>query len=69
MATAVRNAIFLIGRTPAEALQMASLRPAEFLEIENQFGRIKANYRASLVALTEDYYVKKTWIDGKLVWG
>jgi N-acetylglucosamine-6-phosphate deacetylase len=69
MATAVRNTIFLIGRTPAEAFQMASLRPAEFLSIDDEFGRIKAHYRASLVALNDDYRVTKTWIDGKVVWG
>jgi len=69
MATAVRNTISLIGRTPAEALQMASLRPAEFLGIEHHFGRIKAGYRASLVALSEDYFVTSTWIDGQKVWG
>lgn len=68
MATAVRNAINLIGRTSAEALQMASLRPAEFLQIDDQFGRIKVGYRASLVALSEDYFVQKTWIEGKKVW-
>ncbi|SHE45567.1 N-acetylglucosamine 6-phosphate deacetylase [Marinomonas polaris DSM 16579] len=69
MATAVRNTISLIGRTPAEALQMASLRPAEFLGIEHHFGRIKAGYRASLVALSEDFFVQSTWIDGRKVWG
>lgn len=69
MATAVRNTISLIGRTPAQALQMASLRPAEFLGIEQNFGRIKAGYRASLVALSEDYFVTSTWIDGQKVWG
>jgi N-acetylglucosamine-6-phosphate deacetylase len=68
MATAVRNTIFQTGRTPAEALQMASLRPAEFLGIDDQFGRIKPDYRASLVALSEDYQVQKTWIDGKVAW-
>jgi N-acetylglucosamine-6-phosphate deacetylase len=69
MATAVRNTIHLIGRTPMEALQMASLRPAEFLGIEQSFGRIKAGYRASLVGLSEDYFVTSTWIDGQKVWG
>jgi N-acetylglucosamine-6-phosphate deacetylase len=69
MATAVRNTISLIGRTPAEALQMASLRPAEFLGIEHHFGRIKAGYRASIVGLNEDYFVTSTWIDGRKVWG
>ncbi|WP_137170049.1 N-acetylglucosamine-6-phosphate deacetylase [Marinomonas sp. FW-1] len=69
MATAVRNAVNLIGLSPTEALQMASLRPAEFLGIAGDFGRIKAGYRASLVGLSEDYFVKSTWIDGQKVWG
>lgn len=68
MATAVRNTINLIGLTPAQALQMASLRPAEFLGIEHHFGRIKVGYRASLVGLSEDYFVTSTWIDGQKVW-
>ena len=68
MATAVRNAIRLVGVDETNALQMASLRPAEFLGLEHEFGRIKADYRASMVALDSDYYVQKTWIDGQLVW-
>lgn len=69
MATAVRNTVSLIGRTEAEALQMASLRPAEFLGIDKEFGRIKVGYRGSLVALTDDFFVEATWIDGQKVWG
>ncbi|MCW8354729.1 N-acetylglucosamine-6-phosphate deacetylase [Marinomonas pontica] len=69
MATAVRNTVNLIGRTPAQALQMASLRPAEFLGIEQHFGRIKEGYRASLVALSDGYFVTSTWIDGQKAWG
>jgi N-acetylglucosamine-6-phosphate deacetylase len=69
MATAVRNTINLIGRTSTEALQMASLRPAEFLGIDQEFGRIKAGYRASMVALNTDFFVTATWIDGQKVWG
>jgi len=64
MATAVRNTISLIGRTPTEALQMASLRPAEFLGIDDHFGRIKPGFRASVVALDDDFFVQATWIDG-----
>ncbi|MBJ7550546.1 N-acetylglucosamine-6-phosphate deacetylase [Marinomonas ostreistagni] len=69
MATAVRNTVTLIGRTEAEALQMASLRPAEFLGIDKEFGRIRAGYRSSLVALTDDFFVTSTWIDGQKIWG
>ncbi|WCN08685.1 N-acetylglucosamine-6-phosphate deacetylase [Marinomonas mediterranea] len=68
MASAVRNTINLIQRTPAEALQMASLRPAEFLGIDDRFGRIKTGYQASIVALNQNYHVDRTWIDGKQVY-
>jgi len=68
MATAVRNTILLIGRSPTEALQMASLRPAEFLQIDDHFGKLKVGYRASLVAISDDYFVQGTWIDGKKIW-
>ncbi|AEF54153.1 MULTISPECIES: N-acetylglucosamine-6-phosphate deacetylase [Marinomonas] len=64
MASAVRNTIQLIKRTPQEAFQMASLRPAQFLGLDHQLGRIKVGYQASLVALNQDYYVTQTWIDG-----
>lgn len=67
MATAVRNAIRQIGRSDTEALQMASLRPAQFLKLDDQFGRIKPGYRASLVALDRDFYVENTWIDGQQI--
>lgn len=68
MASAVRNAVNLIGVDEASALQMASLRPAEFLGLDNEFGRIKVGYRASLVALDNDLLVQQTWIDGKSVY-
>ncbi|TXR52040.1 N-acetylglucosamine-6-phosphate deacetylase [Reinekea thalattae] len=68
MATAVRNAISLIGVTPSEALQMASLRPAEFLQLDDRLGRIQVGYQASLVALDENYFVQSTWIDGQKIW-
>jgi len=68
MASAVRNAINLIGVDEVSALQMASLRPAEFLGLDHEFGRIKAGYRASLVALDNDLLVQQTWIDGKCVY-
>lgn len=65
MATAVRNAVKLIGVSEAQALQMASLRPAEFLGLSHELGRIRPGYRASLVALDDQWQVLSTWIDGE----
>jgi len=68
MASAVRNAVKLIGLDEASALQMASLRPAEFLGLDEEFGRIQVGYRASLVALDDDLFVQQTWIDGEIAY-
>jgi N-acetylglucosamine-6-phosphate deacetylase len=63
MATAVRNAVALIGVTPEEALRMASLYPAEFLGITDR-GRLAPGFRADLAALDPAGRVIRTWIDG-----
>jgi len=64
MATAVRNAVKLLGLKLADALLMGSRNPAEFLRLEDQ-GRIAPGQRANLVALDEDARVSNTWIDGR----
>jgi N-acetylglucosamine-6-phosphate deacetylase len=64
MATAVRNAIALLGLAPAEALAMASRNPAAFLGLGDRFGAIAPGFAADLVALDEDFGVSETWIGG-----
>ncbi len=64
MDEAVRNSVKL-GVGIEDALRMASLVPAHFLRRENELGRIAQGYRASMVHLTEDLHVNKTWIDGQ----
>ncbi|WP_431687407.1 N-acetylglucosamine-6-phosphate deacetylase [Hahella sp. NBU794] len=64
MATAVRNTISAIGLDVEEALRMASLYPAQFLGIDNEYGRIAPGYRADLVLLNDQLEVEGTWIGG-----
>ena len=64
MATAVRNAVAHLGVGLEDALRMASLVPAAFLRLDDELGRIKPGYRASMVLLDERLGVRGTWIDG-----
>jgi N-acetylglucosamine-6-phosphate deacetylase len=64
MATAVRNAVSLLGLEIAQAARMASEYPAAFLGLENELGRIAPGYRANLALLDDDLRVRRTWIEG-----
>ena len=64
MASAVRNAVQLLGLPLEEAVRMASTYPAEFLGLGASHGRIAAGYRADLVVLDDEYRVQQSWIGG-----
>jgi N-acetylglucosamine-6-phosphate deacetylase len=64
MASAVRNAVTLVGISLDDALRAASLAPARFLGIEQRCGTLSAGSRADLVALTPNLDVLTTWIGG-----
>jgi N-acetylglucosamine-6-phosphate deacetylase len=64
MASAVRNAVSLLGLDIVEAARMASEYPAEFLGLGFELGRIAPGYRANLVLMDDELTVQKTWIDG-----
>jgi N-acetylglucosamine-6-phosphate deacetylase len=64
MATAVRNAVSLLGLELAEAARMASEYPAAFLGLDRELGRIEAGYRANFALLDDDLKVSRTWIEG-----
>ena len=63
MASAVRNAVKLLGVEPAAALRMGSRNPAEFLKLDD-VGRIAPGQRANFVLLDDEFQVRGTWIDG-----
>ena len=64
MASAVRNAVQMLGLPLDEAVRMASTYPAEFLGFGDSHGRIAAGYRADLVMMDDEYRVMKSWIGG-----
>jgi N-acetylglucosamine-6-phosphate deacetylase len=64
MASAVRNAVASLGLDIAAAARMASEYPAEFLGLGSELGRIAPGYRANLVALDDEFRVRRTWIEG-----
>jgi N-acetylglucosamine-6-phosphate deacetylase len=64
MASAVRNAVRLLGLDLPDAARMASRNPAEFLGLDHELGRIARGCFADLVVLDEDLQVLETWIYG-----
>ncbi len=65
MATAVRNAVHLLGLPLDEAARMASRYPAQFLNLEDRLGEIAEGYQADLVLLDDALQVRATWIAGE----
>jgi len=65
MASAVRNAITMLGIDLAQAVRMASTYPARFLRMDHEIGRIAPGYRANLVLADDALNVLDTWIDGQ----
>ena len=64
MDEAVRRTVQL-GVSLEDALRMASTVPAHFLRRENELGRIAKGFIASMVHLSDDLHVNKTWIEGQ----
>ena len=64
MASAVRYAIESLGVVPDEALRMASLYPAQFLQSHCR-GKIAVGYQADLVLLDQQWQVSACWIAGQ----
>jgi N-acetylglucosamine-6-phosphate deacetylase len=64
MASAVRNAVTMLGATLADALRMASATPADFLGISQARGRLLPGRAADMVALTDDVDVRGVWVAG-----
>ncbi|MBU2882657.1 N-acetylglucosamine-6-phosphate deacetylase [Psychrosphaera sp. B3R10] len=67
MITAVKNAVVHCNIPLSEALNMASLYPAEYLGVADTMGSIEIGKNADLTLYTDDFNVTKTWILGELV--
>lgn len=67
MATAVRNAVDLLGIGLDQAIRMASRSPARFLGIDADFGEIAPGRRANLLTTDKALNMGDTWVDGILI--
>jgi N-acetylglucosamine-6-phosphate deacetylase len=65
MASAVRNAIELMGVDLAEAVAMASRNPAAFLGLSDEVGSSRAGQRANFALVNDALEIQGTWIDGQ----
>jgi N-acetylglucosamine-6-phosphate deacetylase len=65
MASAVRNAVNLAKLPLEDALRAASLTPAMFLGLEEEYGALTTGARADMVALTEGLEATATWVGGE----
>jgi N-acetylglucosamine-6-phosphate deacetylase len=67
MAGAVRNAVDMAGLSVAQAVDMATVQPAEFLGIAGERGTIAAGRTADFVQLDRAMAPLATWIAGERV--
>jgi N-acetylglucosamine-6-phosphate deacetylase len=66
MAAAVQYAITVLDVSPAQALRMASLYPAQFLSLPLG-GRIVPGANADIILLNQQWQVQASWIKGRQV--
>lgn len=67
MASAVRNAMAMLGLDLAAAVDMATRTPAAFLGLSQEIGMLRQGLRASLVCVDDAIHVRETWIDGRRI--
>ncbi len=64
MASAVRNAVEMLGVSLADACTMASNTPARLIGVDDRIGRIAPGLQADFVHLDDHRQVTATWIGG-----
>lgn len=64
MIDAVRICHRDVGVELGECLRMASLYPAQYLQLEQQLGQISTGWRADLVHFDNEFKVRNTWVAG-----
>lgn len=69
MITAVKNAVQYVGVSLEEALNMASLYPAQYLGVSDKIGSVAVGKKADIIVFDDNYQVSNTWIAGELVHG
>ncbi|HIF9333695.1 TPA: N-acetylglucosamine-6-phosphate deacetylase [Photobacterium damselae] len=62
---ALRNMIFSVGVNEWEAVQMASLVPAQYINKALELGSIAVGKRASFAVVDSDFVIQSTMIDGQ----
>ncbi|HWA30989.1 MAG TPA: N-acetylglucosamine-6-phosphate deacetylase [Rhizomicrobium sp.] len=67
MASAVRNAMAMLGLDLNTAVRMAAHNPATFLGLSGEMGTLREGLRANLVCVDDAMNVRETWIDGRCV--
>jgi N-acetylglucosamine-6-phosphate deacetylase len=67
MASAVRNAMAMLGVDLNTAVTMAARNPAAFLGLSNETGALREGLRANLVCVDDAMSVRETWIDGRRI--
>ncbi|KGJ88679.1 N-acetylglucosamine-6-phosphate deacetylase [Thalassotalea sp. ND16A] len=65
---AIANLISLADIPPLEAVHMASLIPAEFLNVQDSLGSIKVGKRACMTLVDNNFQVQATIIDGTVAY-
>ncbi|WP_206483398.1 N-acetylglucosamine-6-phosphate deacetylase [Thalassotalea sp. G2M2-11] len=68
MNTAVRNTAQGLEVGKEEAIRMASMYPADYINQQKIRGRLQPGTQADFVALDDDYQVLSTWIGGEKVY-
>jgi N-acetylglucosamine-6-phosphate deacetylase len=67
MASAVRNAMTMLGLDLNTAVSMAARNPAAFLGLSGDVGALREGLRANLVCVDDAMSVRETWIDGRRI--
>ncbi|SMY16013.1 N-acetylglucosamine-6-phosphate deacetylase [Photobacterium aquimaris] len=65
MIQGLNNLIDHVGLSREEALRMATLYPAKAIKVDNEYGLLKAGYKANITLLSDDNQVKHVYQMGK----
>lgn len=65
MIDAVKNATTMLDLSLEEAIRMASLYPAQYLGLGDQYGLLKSGYKANMVHFDDEFNVTSTWVSGQ----